>query len=87
MPYLLTQMFLYLLATFALGLLLGWLLWRYGSAGAVDVVDLKDELAEARAKLRESQSEASAGRDTAIALQARLKTCEARCAELEGAKG
>ena len=29
MSYLLTQMFLYMLVTFLLGLLLGWLIWRY----------------------------------------------------------
>ena len=30
MSYLLTQMFLYMLVTFLLGLFLGWLFWRYG---------------------------------------------------------
>jgi len=34
MSYLLTQMFLYLVAAFLLGLLLGWLIWRYNNANA-----------------------------------------------------
>lgn len=37
MSYLLTQMFLYLLVAFLLGLLLGWLIWRYGQASAGDL--------------------------------------------------
>lgn len=37
MSYLLTQMFLYMLATFLLGLLLGWLIWRYGKASVADL--------------------------------------------------
>ncbi|MFK7753163.1 MAG: hypothetical protein AB8B51_11505 [Sedimentitalea sp.] len=41
MSYLLTQMFLYMLATFLLGLLLGWLLWRYGKPSAGDYSDLQ----------------------------------------------
>ena len=36
MSYLLTQMFLYMLCTFLLGLLLGWLLWRYGQRSTAD---------------------------------------------------
>lgn len=47
MSYLLTQMFLYMLATFILGLLLGWLIWRYGKSTAGDyelVVNERDAL-------------------------------------------
>jgi predicted flap endonuclease-1-like 5' DNA nuclease len=43
MSYLLTQMFLYMLVTFLLGLLLGWLLWRHGSISASDYEALKAE--------------------------------------------
>jgi predicted flap endonuclease-1-like 5' DNA nuclease len=34
MAYLLIQMFLYMLVAFLLGLLLGWLIWRYGKTYA-----------------------------------------------------
>lgn len=44
MSYLLTQMFLYLLVALALGLLLGWLLWRYGQASTADYGALKSEV-------------------------------------------
>ena len=51
MSYLLTQMFLYMLATFILGLLLGWFLWKYNEAGAdCDCDDM-------RAKLRALEAE------------------------------
>jgi len=43
MSYLLTQMFLYLLVAFLLGLLLGWLIWRYGKAPAGDLEALRAE--------------------------------------------
>lgn len=43
MSYLLTQMFLYMLATFLLGLLLGWLIWRYGQASAADIDAIRAE--------------------------------------------
>jgi len=43
MSYLLTQMFLYMLATFLLGLLLGWLIWRYGQASSGDLDALRAE--------------------------------------------
>jgi len=43
MSYLLTQMFLYLLVAFLLGLLLGWLIWRYGKASDGDLEALRAE--------------------------------------------
>ncbi len=43
MSYLLTQMFLYMLCTFLLGLLLGWLIWRYGNTASNDTEALRAE--------------------------------------------
>jgi predicted flap endonuclease-1-like 5' DNA nuclease len=43
MSYLLTQMFLYLLVAFLLGLLLGWLIWRYGKASTGDLDAMRAE--------------------------------------------
>ena len=43
MSYLLTQMFLYMLCTFLLGLLLGWLIWRYGKPALGDYDALRAE--------------------------------------------
>ncbi|MEM1373692.1 MAG: hypothetical protein AAGF78_04830 [Pseudomonadota bacterium] len=43
MSYLLTQMFLYLLVVFLLGLLLGWLIWRYGNTSEADCEALRTE--------------------------------------------
>lgn len=55
MSYLLTQMFLYLLVAFLLGLILGWLIWRYGQASAVDLDAMRaerDALAKERDDLK-----------------------------------
>lgn len=43
MSYLLTQMFLYMLCTFLLGLILGWLIWRYGKPAMEDYEKLRAE--------------------------------------------
>ena len=43
MSYLLTQMFLYMLCAFLLGLLLGWLLWRYGKPSMAEFEALQAE--------------------------------------------
>jgi hypothetical protein len=49
MGYLLTQMFLYMLGAFLLGLLLGWIIWSRRSQ-----VDNSGELENARAQLLQS---------------------------------
>lgn len=51
MSYLLTQMFLYMLVTFLLGLLLGWLIWRYSDNGSGDAAALRAENDRLRADL------------------------------------
>ncbi|MEP2919904.1 MAG: hypothetical protein ABJP06_04185 [Sulfitobacter sp.] len=43
MTYLLTQIFLYLLAAFVLGLFLGWLIWRYGKPSASEIDAIRAE--------------------------------------------
>ncbi|MEL6168558.1 MAG: hypothetical protein AAFR35_07685 [Pseudomonadota bacterium] len=43
MSYLLTQMFLYMAATFLLGLLLGWLIWRMNRFDETAVAELRAE--------------------------------------------
>ena len=67
MSYLLTQMFLYLLCAFLLGLLLGWLIWRYGKPAAGDYDTL---VAERDALLTERND-----------LNVNLDACRARSAK------
>ena len=43
MSYLVTQMFLYMLVTFLLGLFLGWLIWRYGKPSMHDYEAIQSE--------------------------------------------
>ena len=55
MSYLLPQMFIYLLVAFLLGLILGWLIWRYGQTNTGDYEELKaqrDKLIAERNDLR-----------------------------------
>ena len=67
MSYLLTQMFLYLLVAFLLGLLLGWLIWRYGKASGADLDAMQAER-DALAKERDD-------------LQVNLDACRNRSAQ------
>lgn len=67
MSYLLTQMFLYLLVAFLLGLLLGWLIWRYGKSTAGDYDAMRAER-DALAKERDD-------------LQTNLDACRTRSAQ------
>lgn len=50
MTYLLTEMFLYLLIAFLLGLLLGWLIWRYGKPSMSDYDAIRAERDSLRAE-------------------------------------
>lgn len=43
MSYLLTQMFLYMLCALLLGLILGWLIWRYGKPSASESDAIRDD--------------------------------------------
>ena len=86
MSYLLTQMFLYMLATFILGLILGWLIWRYGqsSSGDYDAMlaernalakerdDLKVNLDACRTRSAKERETLEALRNDKIDLQNRL---------------
>lgn len=87
MSYLLTQMFLYLLVAFLLGLLLGWLIWRYGkaSAGDLDAMraerdalaqernDLQTNLDACRSRGQQEREDLDALRADKIDLQAKLE--------------
>ena len=77
MGYLLTQMAIYLIIAFLLGLLLGWLFWRYGrEAETVDTSGLEAEL-----KALRTERETLTGQVTG--LQNDLRKCHQRCRELE----
>lgn len=67
MSYLLTQMFLYLLVAFLLGLLLGWLIWRYGKPSTADQAGMRAER-DALAKERND-------------LQTKLDACRSQSAQ------
>lgn len=51
MSYLLTQMFLYMIVAFLLGLILGWLIWRYSDNDNGDAEALRAENDRLRADL------------------------------------
>lgn len=91
MAYLLTQMFLYLLVCFLLGLLLGWLIWRYlrpstdTSALEADRDRLRAELDACRARGAELEAEAGQLRGEAAQLERDLSDCRAARAETNGA--
>lgn len=77
MTYLLTQMFLYLLIAFLLGLLLGWLLWRYGqpTSGEIDAMRaenkrLRGDLDTCNTKTARLEAAASAPRAVPVAAPA-----------------
>ena len=77
MSYLLTQMFLYMLCTFLLGLLLGWLIWRYGQRSTADydaMVAERDALRKERGDLQTNldacRARSTAERETLEALRA-----------------
>ena len=77
MSYLLTQMFLYLLCAFLLGLLLGWLLWRNGQRSSEDydaMVAQRDALSAERNDLQTNldacRARGTADRETIDALRA-----------------
>lgn len=74
MSYLLTQMFLYLLVAFLLGLLLGWSIWRYGKAPAGDIDALR---AERDAAINDRDALATERDD----LQRNLDACRNRSAQ------
>lgn len=59
MSYLLTQMFLYMLCTFLLGLLLGWLFWRNANANTGEL----DALMAERTSLRKERDDLRAALD------------------------
>ncbi len=91
MTYLLTQIALYMSVTFLLGLLIGWLIWRYGRDTAVaDTSTLeaeRDELRAARDRLTEErdvlQEQLSNENNNVATLKAELERCHTRCRELE----
>jgi len=74
MSYLLTQIFLYMLCAFILGLILGWLIWRYGKPSAAEYEALRIErdalLKERDALLKER-----------VDLNTNLDACRARSAK------
>lgn len=70
MSYLLTQMFLYMLATFLLGLFIGWLIWRKSDTGTV--VDTSERDAERNALIAERDGLRAQLRST----QRDLEVCE-----------
>lgn len=94
MAYLLTQIFLYMFATFLLGLLLGWLLWRYGRTETVgmDTSELDAKLAAMHAErddyakqFTQEREAASVLRGENESLKSQLAACEARVAGQDSA--
>ncbi len=85
MSYLLTQMFLYLLVAFLLGLLLGWLLWRYNRVEAACDCDaltherdsLRGELEACRNQNAQEHEALEGLRNNNIELQNRIDGLEA----------
>lgn len=85
MGYLITQMALYMLATFLLGLLLGWLIWRYGrETSNIDTRALEDERDALRRNRDDLNEKIAELRGENAEVKAALESCNARCHQLEG---
>ncbi len=70
MQYLLTEMYLYMGATFVLGLVLGWLIWRFGRISPQELAHAEAEISQqkgALAKLRKELEACEVARDKARA--------------------
>ena len=84
MGYLLTQMALYMIATFVLGLLLGWLFWRFGrETTTIDAKALEDERDALRRNRDDLNEKLAELRSANAELKAELDACAGRCQELE----
>jgi len=93
MGYLLTQLSLYMIATFLLGLLLGWLIWRYGKEATpgedtsrlhAEIRNLKKERDDLQDGLRAQQDIGSTLREENSGLRTKLDQCEMRVSDLQG---
>jgi len=78
MTYLLTQMFLYLLIAFLLGLLLGWLFWRYGKPSMSDYDAIRAERDSLRAERDAMSGDAQSWAEERTALTTNLDACRTR---------
>lgn len=93
MAYLLTQMFLYLLVAFLLGLLLGWLIWRYSdnaNSGEMDALKaendrLKADLDACGQRSAALQAEADGLRGEVASLQSEANAAAAAAAAMPAA--
>ncbi|WP_296428372.1 hypothetical protein [Yoonia sp.] len=81
----LLQMFAFMLCTFLLGLLLGWLVWRYGGASqqALDSVNTevdfwRSNLEHCRVELGNEQNTVASLREEKAALKKRLAARDAQ---------
>ena len=96
MSYLVTQIFLYMLATFLLGLLLGWLWWRYGKPSLAEInaiqsereawnkerIDLNTNLDSCRSRFAKERETVEALRADKIDLQNRLEAVETQTRDM-----
>jgi len=78
MTYLLTQMFLYLLIAFLLGLLLGWLIWRMGKPSMSDYDAIRAERDSLRAERDAMSGDAQSWAEERTALTTNLDACRTR---------
>ncbi|MEM7060401.1 MAG: hypothetical protein AAF557_22710 [Pseudomonadota bacterium] len=84
MGYLVTQIALYMLATFLLGLLLGWLIWRYGrETNPIDTNALESERDALRRNRDDLNERLAELRGENADLHAALAACHTRCSDLE----
>ena len=83
MAYLLTQMFLYMLVTFLLGLLLGWLIWRYGKATSADLDALRTERDALAAESKDLQTNLDACRSRSQRDRESLEAVQAKMSDLQ----
>lgn len=92
MTYLLTQMFLYLLVAFLLGLLLGWLIWRYGQPSTSEIDVMRAENSRLRSDLdtctrKTATLEAQAQAPVAIAAAPAMAVAEAPVSDAKKPEG
>lgn len=93
MSYLLTQISLYMIATFLFGLLLGWLIWRFGKATDgpredtsklhAEIRSLKKERDDLQANLKAQEDAGASLREENTTLKTKLDQCEMRVDDLQ----
>ncbi len=83
----LLQIFAFMLCTFVLGLLLGWLLWRYGGASKKALNSMNTEIDFWRSNLEQCRNELGTEQNALAALREERTNLRKRLAALQSEAG